>query len=268
LDHFRTAQLLETWRGVVQDYTRRKLSLPTDRLPAIAGIAREMARLTGMEYLAGLWRENMLQELMWYARTQEWRTRPEHTEEFPPAPTWSWASVEAPILCDAVTGDATPLARVLRCTVRGTEGKSTYEVVAGGEVEVQGPFTELKREDVAGLLRRQNYAPAPPLSNQVDEWYQQLLEDTATRPQKQVPIDDVEAELPDRVFGLMLFEREWVDDRWDKGRPKVMEACYFGLLLREVEGGRYERIGAFSNDTSEFLDQSVQPWDEARVVLA
>jgi hypothetical protein len=267
LDHFRTAQLLETWRGIVQDYTRRKLAFPTDKLPALAGIAREVGRLTGMEYLAGLWKENMLHDLMWFARTHEWRMRPTHTDEYPRAPTWSWASVEAPILCDAVTGDATPLARVLSCGVQDVDGKSTYDIVAGGTVEIQGPLAELDRSDIMALLKNQNYSPAPPISNDVQEWYKQMFENFATRPKKEASMDDVEAALPEKVFGLMLFERDWTNDRWDKSKPKVMEMCYFGLLLQEVGMGRYERIGAFWNDTSGFLDQTVNPWREGTVVL-
>ncbi|KAK4151577.1 heterokaryon incompatibility protein 6 [Chaetomidium leptoderma] len=267
LDHFRTAQMMGTWRGIVEDYTKRKLAFTTDRLLAIAGIAREIGRLTGMEYLAGLWRENMLHDLMWYARTQEWRMRLAHTNEFPRAPTWSWASVDAPILVDAVTEDSAPLARVLGCSVEKVEGKSTYDIVASGTVEIQGPFAELKRQDVLDLLKQQNFAPAPPMSNDVQEWYKQMLEDMATRPRDGVSMDDVETELPDRVFGLLLFERDWTKNKWDETRPKVMEACYSGLLLREVEAGRYERIGAFWNDTSEFVDQAVKPWGERAVVL-
>jgi hypothetical protein len=267
MDHFRTAQLLQTWRGLVEDYTQRKLTVSSDRLPAIGGIARELSRLTGMEYLAGLWKENMLQDLMWYARTQEWRTRPEPAEGLPPAPTWSWAAVEAPILCDAVTADATPLAKVLACSVQAIEGKSTFDAVGGGEVSIHGPFTELKKEDVVELLKRQNMAPAPPSSNDVHEWYRMILQDIFTRPKDKHSTDDLHEALPDKVFGLILFERDWTKDMRDESKPKVMETCYCGLLLREVEGGKYERIGAFWNDTSEFLEQTENPWGERSVVL-
>jgi hypothetical protein len=251
----------------LQDYTRRKLTFSTDRLPAIAGVAREIGRLTGMEYLGGLWKENMLQGLMWYARTQEWRNRPEHPDGFPRAPTWSWAAVEAPIMCDAVTGDSTPLARVLSCEVLQVGGQPIYDAIAGGTVEIQGPFAELDSKDVVGLLKKQGYSPAPPMSGDVQEWYKHLLEHMAATPSKQVSLDDVEDALPDRVFGLVLFERGWTKNRWDHSSPKVMEPCYSGLLLQEVEAGRYERIGAFWNDTSSFLDQSAGPWAERAVVL-
>ncbi|KAK4236581.1 heterokaryon incompatibility protein 6 [Achaetomium macrosporum] len=267
MDHFRTGQLLQTWRGLVQDYTQRKLTVSSDRLPAIGGIARELSMLTGMEYLAGLWKENMLQDLMWYARTEEWRMRPALAEGLPPAPTWSWAAVEAPILCDAVTADATPLAKVLACGVQEIEGRSTYDVVGGGMVSIRGPFAELKKEDVVELFKKQQKAPAPPSSNNVHDWYRMLLQDMWTRPKERVSIDDLDEALPNRVFGLMLFERDWTHDMRDESRPKEMETCYFGLLLREVEGGKYERIGAFWNDTSEFLAQTENPWEERNVVL-
>lgn len=265
-DHFRTSQLLAAWRALLQDYTRRRLTFPGDKLPAIAGIAREVARRTGMQYRAGLWEGDALRELMWYARALEWRVRAANPWR---APSWSWASVDAPVLCDAVTDDARPLARVLRCEVVEAEGegRSGYEMVRGGTVEVRGPVAELARPDVAALLRAQDLSPAQPVSEDVQDWYAQIMEDLATRPAERVPVEEGLAELPERVFGLMLFTRDWVGNRWDKGRPKVSGTCYFGLLLREVEGGRFERIGAFWNDTSEMLDQTARPWEERTLEL-
>jgi hypothetical protein len=263
----RRKQLLGTWRAIVQDYTKRKLTLSTDKMPAIAGVAREIGKLTGMEYLGGLWRENMLQDLMWYARTHEWRNRPAYPDGFPQAPTWSWAAVEAPALCDAVTEDSTPLARVLSCEVQQVGDRPTYDAISGGTVEIQGPFAELETKDVVGLLKKQGYSPAPPMGGDVQEWYRNLLEHMSSQPSGNVSLDDVENALPDKVFGLALFERGWTKNRWDHDSPKVMEPCYSGLLLQEVAAGRYERIGAFWNDTSSCVDHSVSPWAERTVVL-
>ncbi|GAB1315405.1 hypothetical protein MFIFM68171_05615 [Madurella fahalii] len=262
-DHFRTAQLLATWRDLLQAYTRRQLTLASDKLPAIAGIAREVARLTGLEYRAGLWAGDALRDLMWYARTREWAVRAAPWR----APTWSWASVDAPVLCDAVTPDAAPLARVLRCEVVPADGASAFEMVRAGTVEVRGPVAELARDDVVELLKRQDLAPAPPRSNDVQEWYAQLLEHMQARPAGGGSLEEALKSVPERVFGLMMFSRDWTRDMWDKDAPKVSEKCYFGLLLEEVEGGRFERIGAFWNDTSEMLDQTVRPWEERTIEL-
>lgn len=269
LDVFRVSQLLRTWRGLVEDYTRRKLSVKTDKLPAIAGVAREMSRITGMQYAAGLWKENLLQDLMWYtAKGQDWLLRSSAPAG---APTWSWASVDAPILYDLVSADSVPLARVLECTVDpGVVGASSrFEAVAGGEAVIKGPFKELEKKDVMSLLRQQNFSPAPPASNDVQEWYRQILEHHSFMPDRElhVDIEELEGKLPDRVFGLALFSRGWSKDRWDKTKPKEIGTCYFGLLLTEVGDGRCERIGAFWNDRSGFLDQEIQPWEEKVVTL-
>ncbi|KXX78853.1 Heterokaryon incompatibility protein 6, OR allele [Madurella mycetomatis] len=262
-DHFRTAQLLASWRALLQDYTRRKLTFASDKLPAIAGVARQLARLTGMEYRAGLWAGNMLQDMMWYAQTREWLVRASPWR----APSWSWASVDTPVLCNAVTADATPLARVLKCMVVPVEGKSGFEMVQAGMVEIRGPFAELDREGTIKLLRRQDYSPPPPVSKKVQDWYAVLLEHSKTQPSTWVALDEAIKSLPDKMFGLMMFSRDWRRDMWDKDNPEVNETCYFGLLLKEVEDGRFERIGAFWNDTSEMLDQTVQPWEERTVEL-
>lgn len=50
---FETKQDL-VWEAIVEDYSGRELTVPEDRLPAIAGIVSELARLWGDTYLAGL----------------------------------------------------------------------------------------------------------------------------------------------------------------------------------------------------------------------
>ncbi|KAK4168150.1 heterokaryon incompatibility protein 6 [Cladorrhinum sp. PSN259] len=292
-DIFRTAQLLETWRSFVEDYSRRTLSIQSDKLPAIAGIAREMNRMTGLSYVAGLWKENLLQDLMWYTgKGQDWLVRPgarqqseqeEEKEEkqamqpVPVLPTWSWASVDAPVLYDAVSSDATALATVLDCTVdsddsAGGGGGSGFETVQpGGKVIIKGPFKELQKQDVMKVLRSQNFAPAPPSSDDVQEWYSQIMDHLATMPDEKykVGIEEADKRLPSRVFGIILFSRGWSKNRWDKKRPKEVGTCWFGLFLSESPegGGKYERIGAFWNERSAFLDQEVQAWEEKVVTL-
>ncbi|KAK0649273.1 heterokaryon incompatibility protein-domain-containing protein, partial [Cercophora newfieldiana] len=59
----------ERWRReIVQEYSRLDLTVPTDRLVALGGLAARMARLRGGgdEYLAGLWRGTLGRDLLWY----------------------------------------------------------------------------------------------------------------------------------------------------------------------------------------------------------
>ncbi|KAL1620279.1 hypothetical protein SLS56_009713 [Neofusicoccum ribis] len=89
---------LKSWRSIINLYTSRCLSFPSDKLPAIGGVARVIQRSTGATYLCGLWRETLAGDLLWSKR------RKIPSEEFSPplskgdwTPTWSWASLTGPV---------------------------------------------------------------------------------------------------------------------------------------------------------------------------
>ena len=74
----------------MKNYSHRKLSFETDRLPAISAVALVVADATGDDYLAGLWRGNLLAGLCWfptYGSASDARPLQEYI-----APTWSWVS--------------------------------------------------------------------------------------------------------------------------------------------------------------------------------
>jgi hypothetical protein len=101
------------WHSVVEDFTYRDLTYAKDRLPAISSLARMLPFLEG-EYLAGLWRNRLADDLIWLnplGRTY-WKldnnsgasARPD-TPKLPNsyriqgeyAPSWSCASISAPV---------------------------------------------------------------------------------------------------------------------------------------------------------------------------
>jgi hypothetical protein len=45
---------------MVEEYTQRKLTVGTDRLPAFAGVASEMQGHLGVRYFAGLWEDSFV----------------------------------------------------------------------------------------------------------------------------------------------------------------------------------------------------------------
>lgn len=78
-----------SWCKVVRQFTSRQLALPLDKLPAIAGMAKEYSRHYAVtKYHAGLWREKILAQLLWYPRDDLEVTR--RTPQYV-APSWSWA---------------------------------------------------------------------------------------------------------------------------------------------------------------------------------
>jgi len=80
------------WRTIVCSYTALRLTKSKDRLPAIGGLAKQLAAVRKSKYLAGLWEETLNDDLLWTVYTTSTHKKP---RSYPRnAPTWSWASVE------------------------------------------------------------------------------------------------------------------------------------------------------------------------------
>jgi hypothetical protein len=85
---------LERWRDILERYTKRKLTLSTDRLPAISGVATRFSRILADEYCAGLWKSALTTELLWEVVDKEnLASRPAQYQ----GPSWSWAAVNSSI---------------------------------------------------------------------------------------------------------------------------------------------------------------------------
>ncbi|KAM7219236.1 Heterokaryon incompatibility protein (HET) domain containing protein [Rhypophila decipiens] len=55
----------ELWREMVTEYTTHSLTYLSDMLPAIRGLAAQMQSHRESEYLAGLWRDTLIQDMCW-----------------------------------------------------------------------------------------------------------------------------------------------------------------------------------------------------------
>ena len=82
------------WKWFLCKYSQCQLSVESDKLVAISGIAKKISDLTGDKLIYGLWESRFLEDLLWtvcdrpsgdrYPR--EWR-----------APTWSWACTDCQV---------------------------------------------------------------------------------------------------------------------------------------------------------------------------
>ncbi|KAK3718637.1 hypothetical protein LTR37_004854 [Vermiconidia calcicola] len=84
-------ETFEYWRFSVTMYMRLGLSYPSDVLPAIAGCAQSLGALIDTSYVAGMWRETLSVDLMWYV-THDRHHAPHARPKGSTAPSWSWAS--------------------------------------------------------------------------------------------------------------------------------------------------------------------------------
>ncbi|KAI0802800.1 HET-domain-containing protein [Xylaria sp. FL0064] len=90
--------LKEYWKEVIEQYTQRQLTFPSDRLAALAGMAsRAHSVCPDAQYYAGLWSDTLPSILLWtverrveYGKFWDYDNR---RIELRMAPTWSWASI-------------------------------------------------------------------------------------------------------------------------------------------------------------------------------
>ncbi|KAK4232956.1 heterokaryon incompatibility protein-domain-containing protein [Achaetomium macrosporum] len=91
----------EWWHNAIHDYSGRRLTRPSDKLPALAGYAAALHTYIGQWYLAGIWGLNLPQGLLW-CPDWEREARIAHSK-WPPTsldpllPSWTWAAFDGPI---------------------------------------------------------------------------------------------------------------------------------------------------------------------------
>lgn len=91
------------WQRFVSNYSTKQLTDRTDKLPAIGGLVRRVHDSAGDQYLAGLWRHDLIRQLCWIQTekqqlagsgfginsSQEWDLKEKYR-----APSWSWAALD------------------------------------------------------------------------------------------------------------------------------------------------------------------------------
>lgn len=81
--------LADEWHQIVAQYSALRLTKESDRLPALSGLAQRVSPHFGT-YLAGLWSETTVQDLMWRVNNLNAEHRRPATYQ---GPSWSWVSV-------------------------------------------------------------------------------------------------------------------------------------------------------------------------------
>jgi hypothetical protein len=89
-EHWKYWNMMDLWSNIVRDFTTRKLSVASDKLLAISGLAEEYGKLIGGKYLTGLWERNLVNGLLW--RRASSFTGPRRR-----SPSWSWTSIDGKV---------------------------------------------------------------------------------------------------------------------------------------------------------------------------
>jgi hypothetical protein len=132
------------WSDIVMTFASRNLSVPSDKLPAISGVAKSYARICGYalqenNYLAGLWRADLFNHLLWRNVFNEGHSvfqpvNHHHGRRMidarPRAPSWSWAAIDGPV--DYPDTVEISLATIIRCETRPEPGHDQFGRVESG----------------------------------------------------------------------------------------------------------------------------------------
>ena len=218
-----SSQMHGAWNDIVQVYTKCSLTMSKDKLVAISGIVKCLQPSFKIDYLAGLWRDDLLEQLLWHVEFHDEERRylaGEKRTEYR-APSWSWASVDAPIGRPVIHSEIFHMATIIEAHVTPVTEDATGQI-ADGYIRLRAPLFPVK-------VVTSDHARSPSLAlgwgslkchNNVipDVWPQSAVERLQFAP-------------------LLTQYRYYYDDTLSLG--------IYGLILESVEGkqGVYQRWG-------------------------
>lgn len=178
-------QMAFRWYQILEEHSNRDLSYPADRLPALAGIAREYYSYFPGDYLAGLWAAQLPANLMWSPRPGLRKGTALHSSNLSGThhklPSWSWAVYDGFVHQDLVMGLVEYLgnrmtfggfmASVEHASVDADDEDSAYlGRINNGTIKLRGKLQSLRYQSAcnrAGLYSHgeDTSMPAPPTHN-------------------------------------------------------------------------------------------------------
>lgn len=128
----------EMWNGLLWAYGTRKLTRPTDKLPAMSGLARLFEQRFRAEYVTGLWSNALIEGLAWQGLGD--RKAMDNGEYI--GPSWSWVSY-AGIAATGLQESWIDTAEVLEWHVDLKNEANPYGEVKDAWIRLRAPIAEL-----------------------------------------------------------------------------------------------------------------------------
>lgn len=242
----------DSWQTMAMNFCGRSMTEPSDKLPALSGMAQRYAGLMGWpanDYLAGLWRETLISDVLWIREEglSSISATPDPAKtgrQYGRAPSWSWASMNGRIVYLGLPGGRVPdTVRVQSCeTVKQGGKEDPFGKVVSGHIDVVCPY-------LTGWAR--------PLVSESGQLYFQLFDEKdgfislltvddpaemdasqtnmSTRPQFQ-PADSSHLTKGIMVHCLALLVEQSVQRRDGKIQ-------WAGIAVRPLIDNRYARVG-------------------------
>jgi hypothetical protein len=246
--------IYDLWHRIIGAYSRRAITWPSDKLPAISAVAAEFSRIAKDEYLAGLWRSNLPRDLLWTTpqaatyRPKTWR-----------APTWSWASVDDAVLYNLPPPkNAALLAEILEVEIVPLTTMAAFGEIERGSLVLAAPSFTIRRSDEE---QRDKFSEPwlkdfqfKPGNTEREMLYESLKLSLKSKAQD---VEEVEKDfrLPDEIFVVCIYgQRDELFRSNDDDvnlEDKAEQWNTWGLILKKAtdEPGetRFERVLSFSH---------------------
>ncbi|KAJ8110840.1 hypothetical protein OPT61_g6420 [Boeremia exigua] len=141
--------LRDSWLTILREYTSRDLTHPElDKITAMSSVANRMATALSDDYVAGHFPKSLPMSLNWRrnhgdSKTKRFpRKRPQDSDPRlgPSTPSWSWASMDGPILIPNWIDQDDCIAHIIECT---STGLSRNGVNVSATLQLRAPLAEL-----------------------------------------------------------------------------------------------------------------------------
>lgn len=225
-------QMYDQWYDAVDVISERRLTHETDRLPCLSGLAALMQENGAGNLLAGLWEDDLILALCWGIQSSSMRLYP------PQAPSWSWASLEAPRDLYRLSNNPEGLqrsedfARIV--DVRYSEKKNFCGSASEGSLVINAPIVHVEPE--RGSERPSN------------EILLNALYTADSRPAitAQLDVEDIDLYAGSLCVVLMT---KFLHEPGDYSEINRDNLNTFGILLQQLhtmDESTFTRIGSFS----------------------
>lgn len=252
----RSSDTLMIWGSLVTSFTSsRHLTVSSDRILAISGIAERISRSMPGSYAAGMWEHGLPESLEWVCAEAD-KTCYSRPREYQ-GPSWSWTSFTGPVNCEwgsfsDLLNELGPLqTELLSVDVEPVYSEAPFGAVKeGSSITVKGRVASVRRlcEDVtsyhtdckAELLRDDGSLTVVDIRQDLDEF----VEDGNKGQYARVKL--LLLGMGPNYFGWYGPVRT---NRAARSRSQLdlgdQRQGYRGLILSKVATGRYRRLGTF-----------------------
>jgi hypothetical protein len=242
-----------TWASIIKRYTSYGLTLQSDRLIALSGVAKHFAYLGDMDvqtYFAGHWHQTLPRSLLWKRRYTSYKYIKDDLPVMYIAPSWSWACSEGEIDEIDFEGETvgwdyclTDTVMVLDVRVTPASGDATGQI-SWGEIKLRGPAVlfssvqgDLKVEVEGKLLGAVGYEI---------QTHTEKSKNPDWKPKFCYWLDEtnIEGPVPGDTWCLLVSLKA---SRQDRHKQRRAHTVIYGLLLvrASTEDERFKRVGFF-----------------------